>query len=69
MKIWAIYHPDGRIATYEHPKMDPHGLPTTKGQPFEAKYIEIEFQEHLKEFQIELGEQSGLVELVKNWEE
>ena len=67
--LWAFYHPDGKIATYEHPKGRTSDMRTIRGQPFEAEYTEREFQKYLKKFQIKLGQRSGLAELVQNWEE
>lgn len=67
VSLWVFYHPDGGIATYEHPKFY-DGSYTFRGQPFEEEYNKEGFQKHLKRFQIKLGEKYNLSELVKNWE-
>jgi len=68
VRLWAFFHPKGKIATYEHPKFD-DGSHIMRGNPFEAKYSQRKFQKHLREFQIKLGAKSELAEVVNNWEE
>ena len=68
VRLWAFYHPDGSIATYEHPKGMTPDMHTIRGQPFEAEYTEREFQEHLENFRIKIGPKTGLKKLVENWE-
>lgn len=69
VSLWAFYHPNGRIATYEHPKSMTLDCHTVRGRPFEAEYTKRKFQKHLQKFKIRLGEGSGLAQLVENWEE
>jgi hypothetical protein len=64
--IWVFYHPDGRIATYEHPKYH-DGIASYYGNKFEAEYTQDQFQEHMRKYMITLEVTTGLVELVENW--
>ncbi len=67
VRLWVFYHPDGRIATYEHPKFD-FGH-TVHGEPYEAEYGKREFQLHVKKFQIQLGKKEGLAGILALWKE
>ncbi len=69
VSLFAFYHPNGKVATYEHPKRMTFDGHTMRSRPFQAEYNKIEFQIHLQEFQIKLEKKVGLEELVKNWEE
>ena len=69
VRIWAFYHPNGKVATFEHPKsmtLDGH---TVREEPFEAEYSKRKFQRHLQKFQIKLGDKTGLADVVDNWED
>ena len=79
VKLFVFYHPNGKVATYEHPKAN-HGFGNIHGQPFEAEYntkrtligklfgtnsFKDSFENHLKEFKIALGEKGDLAEIVR----
>jgi hypothetical protein len=70
VQLFVFYHPDGRIATYEHPKymgVDQH---TYRGLPFEAEYTKETFVKHQTEFSLWISEGlSKLEELLKEWNE
>lgn len=66
--LFAFYHPDGKIATYESPKVDVAGS-SVRGQPYEASYTSDSFDQHIKTFQIRICERSSLENLLKQWSE
>ena len=83
VRLWVFYHPDGEIATYEHPKSD-DGSHTFRGQPFEAEYntkktligklfginsFKNSFEEYLKKFKITLDKRKSLAQVVESWED
>lgn len=72
VRLWAFYHPDGRIVTYEHlvigDRLSGGVTYSVTGKQFEAEYNEKELQKHLNEFQVKrLSAKSGLAEVVENW--
>ena len=74
--LYAFYHPNGKVSTYEHPKAN-HGFGNVHGQPFEAEYNakrtllqkllgkSSTFEQHLKEFKITLDQRNNLAKIVK----
>ena len=68
VRLFVFYHPDGRIATYEHPKSEHDGT-TFRGGPFEAEYSEEEFQSYKEKFQIAFGGKTSLAEVLEGWSE
>ena len=69
VRLWVFYHPEGKIATYEHPKFMTLDTHTMRGQPFEKEYTEGEFQKHQKQFKLKVGNRRSLAEVVQDWEE
>ena len=67
--IFAFYHPDGRIATFQTRKIDT-GDCTMRGDPIRADYKnESEFKEYVEEHRITLGKKHSLADAIKDWEE
>ena len=65
VSIWAFYHPDGRISTYEHPKAYDHCFEKTiHGSPYEKTYTRKEFKEYLKKYKIKLSKKIMLEEII-----
>ncbi|MBI2672664.1 hypothetical protein HYX19_00215 [Candidatus Woesearchaeota archaeon] len=68
--LWAFYHQDGRIATYEHPKyIEFSGGNTLHGEPFEKIYTKEEFEKHEKDLRISVCQKTGLAQIVQKWED
>ena len=65
--LFVFYHPNGKIATLEHPKFD-DGYHTIRGQPYEAEYNNKKFEKHLKKFQLKVGTKTDLAKIVNQWE-
>ena len=64
--LFVFYHPDGRIATLEHPKFTcPFSGHTVRLDPRERQYTPQQFQRHLRDFEIELDIPTDLVGLSK----
>ena len=67
--MFAFFHPDGRIVTYETVKQwlewesDPH-----RGHPPESQYNAKTFEERCKDFQVSLSEKATLADVVADWE-
>ena len=68
VKLWVFYHPEGKIATFAHPKMF-DGVTNVRGIPYEAEYTEREFKKHQKKFQLKVGNRADLAKIVSDWEE
>ncbi|NQS89344.1 hypothetical protein HQ584_06110 [Patescibacteria group bacterium] len=54
--VFVFFHPDGKIATYEHPK---------QGTPFEKEYNSEVFQEYKEEQNIHISGKVTLEYIVK----
>lgn len=67
--IWAFYHPDKKIATYEHPKsFDPFLGLSKMGSPFEEEYSEEKFKEYTENKKITLSNKIDLEDVVEKWD-
>src|SRR3989344_766402 len=78
VSMWAFYHPDGRIHTYQQPKIweehegvegEKHEPATRYGTPFEAVYTsEADFDAYLKKRSAMTWERESLANIIKEWE-
>ncbi len=67
--IWAFYLLNGRVATFEHPKMN-DGIANRHGQPYEKEYSATEFEAYCKEWKITLSErETSPQEILALWPE
>ncbi len=64
VRLFVFYHPDGRIATYEHPKGMTHDGYTMRGKPFEKIYTKKEFEDYTKRFKIRLRPEVDRIEKI-----
>lgn len=65
VRLWVFYHPQGKRATYEHPKGRDYTLMTHRGFPFEAEYSPQEFEEYCKRLKIKVSPQESLPKLLE----
>ncbi len=68
--IYAFYHPDGRIATYENPKFmgGGYGMHAVRAPSFEAEYTREGFAKHIKKHAIRFDKKKNLGKVVRTWE-
>ena len=70
VNLFAFYHPNGKIATYEcHKFMAVDDCHTMRRPPFEKEYSKKEFQEHIEKYKVQMSRKGSLVDIVNSWEE
>ena len=67
VRLWVFFHPNGNIATYEHPKLMEPSMRTYHGAPFEAQYSERQFDAYKQKHQITVGRKWSLGEILERW--
>ena len=66
-RMWAFYHPDGRISTHQIPKSKNgiDGFPC-RGNPFDMEYSQDEFKKYIEDKKLIVSDRSGLVDMISN---
>ena len=67
VRLWVLYHPNGRVATIQHPKVR-DDIGSMNMQAIEAEYSVQEFDRYIDEWRITLRNQGCLRELLARWD-
>jgi len=64
--LCALYHPDGKIVTYEHLEIRPD-VTSTPIQHFKREYTTENFEGYIITHRVNLSHKISLADLVNNW--
>lgn len=60
-RMWAFYHPDGRISTHQIPKfITPPDPFSCRGPAFEREYSQNEFEQYIKDKKLTISNKVSL---------
>ena len=65
--LWAFYHPDGKVKTYEESAIREDGI-QKPGSVSEEEYTRESLQLHADQYKISFRPEKSLKEIVSSWE-
>ena len=67
--LFVFYHPNGEVATYEHPKFINEGH-TVRGKPHEEKYNQKKFNKLKEKWDLKVDDKKhNLKEILEEWKQ
>jgi hypothetical protein len=64
-RMWAFYHPNGKIFTHQIPKSIDHPDPfPCRGPAFEREYLQDEFEQYIKDKKLTISEKVSLADIL-----